>query len=393
MGLETETTSLAEDMPIRRSALDIERDAMMSGEVSPASQKSVDKELDAIEAKISEEVGGDARRVHDSLYYAEPEQDPTFVELLGSSSILEEDLSQIAGGETFFDEATHKRIIRDALRETVRFVGKYVPQDRLNEIFPGFKLEDIDIYDFLHTKISVFILSDKTFNEFWSTYIPDVKWVPDGYTATPSSFSPKGQFELPSIFLDLSERKIIVAKEVYAATLEKVKKEHKVPGAVLSEKDRRIIELNLKLLIAHESLHILNVAWDLPRPFKEGVVEWYAQQIIESSSGDYFYKNKRTQIKNPHETEGISILMTAMLENGVSRDTVDRALIASDREARGEIRDFLSNRYGKEATDRILAWDFESTTKSLRFIMSLESRQDSDIGRFLRAYGSKFLNS
>ncbi|MBN1462411.1 MAG: hypothetical protein JW922_01875 [Paludibacteraceae bacterium] len=345
------------------------------------------EEKSGVAKEILEKTGLESRPINDSLYFDESEERGGVIIKLDSDSMLEEDLSQMEKGETILEAGRHTQLVRESFRDTLKMLGGYIPQDKLQRLFPGLDLADLESYDFSLSKIRVFVLSNETYDFFNSNLYPDRdKKVSGGFTRpTVSTYS--GSFVTTEMQVDMSEKKVVVIRELHDATKERIEKEKGKLPRELTDTEKDLIALNIKATITHEFLHDLDVSMDLPKPLREGITEWYAQQVANGEVGvNDVIEDKGIWVGYKNETEGVSILMTAMLESGVDMDTIDKAFLTSDAESRKQVVNFLTNRYGTEQAERIMGWKFESPRKSLQFIVDLESKQNSEIGRFLKAY-------
>ncbi len=341
--------------------------------------------------KILKETGLDSKPVNDQLHYHESdEHGPTLIRTL-STDILEEDMAQMERHETLLDESTHKKIVEESFRDTLRILGEYVPSERLQNLFPGITLNDLDSYDFSLSKVKVSVLESNDFaflaNEFFADK-QNAKGVA-GFTVDDRSKRSRSVAETErDIFL--GEKKLIVVAELYSGVKKRMEEDGGKFPRELTESEESFITNNLKFAIVHEFIHNLNVATDLPTPLREGITDWYAHQVVEGEMNDdnFFIKDNLLPGYAP-EAECVSILVNAMQEGGVELETIDKAFISSDANSRSEVVDFISNRYGQQAQERIMKWDFKSPSEAINYITDLESKQDSDIGRFLRTYKRK----
>jgi len=150
-------------------------------------------------------------------------------------------------------------------------------------------------------------------------------------------------------------------------------------------------ELEAKLI--HELVHNFDVGEGLPKKMKEGVVEWYTQGIATGDvTDDNYYKKPKIPLAYYRETEAVSLLLTALLDNKMMDiDTVDKALISGDKTARIQLAGAITKRYSLEEAERIMTWGYKSGRQALAHIVGLEARQDSQLGKFLRTFGDKDL--
>jgi len=142
--------------------------------------------------------------------------------------------------------------------------------------------------------------------------------------------------------------------------------------------------------VVHEVVHSFRVGNDLPHGLREGITEWYTQGIIQGDLTDenYFAKPDAS-LAYRYETEAVSLLLTAMLENGIELDKINRAFISRDKTAKIELSAFLASRYGLEEAQRIFDWRYRKGEQALKHIIGLEAKQESKLGDFLRAFANK----
>lgn len=343
------------------------------------------------EGRISKEVldktGLDSKRINDYLRYHESEEQGGVIIRLESRNMLEEDLGQLGKGETLLDSNRHTKIIKDAFEDTLRILGNYVPKEKIQRLFPGLDLASLGTYDFSLSRIRVFILSSENYNFLNQALYPDKDKKSSGGFTVPTAIPFPGSFVTTEMQVDLSGKKIVVIKELHEITKNYLEEQYGKLPRELTEAEMVLVALNIKAVIIHEIVHNLDVAIDLPNPLNEGVTEWYAQQIANQNiSENNGFEDNGVPAGYPKETKGVSILMMAMLENGVSMDTIDRAFISADAQSRQQILDFLIKRYGVDQVEKIMKWDFKSPRESLKFIIDLESNQDSNLGEFLKTY-------
>jgi len=337
--------------------------------------------------EILEKTGLESRPINDYLQYHESEERGGVVIQIFSESMLEEDLSQMEKSETILDRDRLSQVVKESFRDALKMLGDYFPQEKMQSFFPGLKLSALDSYDFSQARTKVFVLSNDDFNFFNSNLHPDRDKRSSVGSASSTAQLYPGSFVTTEMQVDLSEKKVIVIKELPEATKDLLERTSGKLPRELKDSEKDLIALNVKATTVHEFLHNFDVAAGLPRLLKEGIIEWYAQQVAngEVREGDIF-EDKGIWVGYQRETEGVSILIDAMLESGVSIDMVNRAFISSDTKSRQQVKDFLTERYGSEQAEKIWRWKFEPPKESLQFIVDLESKQDSNIGKFLKTY-------
>lgn len=342
--------------------------------------------------KVSEIVGiNDLTQRNDMILQKDGDEGSIDV-LAESNDHLEEDLSMMEFGETVLGKERHEKIVRETLAETLKKIGEFIPQDKLNRLFPSIDLSKIDFYDFSRAKFKVFILSLEDYNSVLSVLFPDKDADTSyGYAMGMNSVK-KGRNVDKEMTVDLSQKKIILIKEAISNTNIRRRgfnPKLEVDLKNIDENQKNILENDVRGCLAHEIVHSLDVAKDLPRDLMEGITEWYGHQIFNNwydDSGLAEYVNN--SVGYSKITPCVSILFNVALENGIEGSTIDKAFISSDAESKRQILEFFSTRYGEESADKIWNWNFKPSESPLKYIIDLESKKDSKIGEFLNRYGA-----
>ncbi len=306
--------------------------------------------------------------------------------IITSFSNLEEDISMMDLEATILSKEEHKKILQDVSYEIVKKIGEYVPQDKIQRLFPGLDLSEIDSYDFSRSKIKLFILSPNDYRTVFSEMYPSEKTEKTGGRVFIPNIVRKGIYVNKEIGVDLSENKLIIINERVPKTKEN-KQEYQI-GISDDIKDvKDILSDHIRRVTAHELIHLLNVADGFPNPLKEGITEWYAQQIVNHwYDKDGVVTNENFPVGYSDITPCISILFNAAMESGIDGSVIDKAFISNDKQSRKQFYDYLFIRYGEESADKIWNWSFERKENPLKYIVDLESKKDSNIGRFLKKY-------
>ncbi len=342
---------------------------------------------DDIEKEVLDKTGLESKPINDYLRHHESEERGTILINLDSDSMLEEDIAQVEKGNTILDASRHTEIVEASFSDTLKTLGGYIPQEKLQRLFPKLDMNNLDSYDFSLSKIKVFILSNDSYEFFNSNLYPDKDAKSSGGFTKSTVRSNSGVSGRNEMRVDMSEKKIIVVKELPEPVKDRIERTNGKLPRELTDAEKDLVALNIKATVVHELLHDLDVSIYLPKPLNEGITEWYAQQVTYGEVKDEdIFEERGVWIGYKRETEAVSILINAMLENGINMDVIDKAFLSNNEEATKEVSDFLESRYGVEQVGKIINWEFESPRKSLQFIVDLEAKQDSNIGKFLRNY-------
>ena len=341
-----------------------------------------DEEENSAVSEIFEKTGLESEPINDYLYYHESEEMGGIVIKVVTDSHLEEDLAQMKKSETVLGVEAHTRIIHECFKDTLELLGRYIPSDKVERMFPGINLAAPDGYDFSTAKIKVFVLSNEDFEFFEENFYQNIETGNLAGLVTPTV----RHFNDPSLSkkmnVDLSEKKIITVKEIGRYASHIAKKVSEGSSKDLTESDIEQIELNLKRVVIHEFIHSLDVSSDLPDQFNEAVTEWYTREVLNGESGDkvQLYMNNEGGMYEKL-VDGMSILVNSMLEEGMHSITIDKAFLSGDPESRQELTNFLSKRYGSDEADRIMKWRFSSAAKFLDNMEWLERKHALDAGK------------
>jgi len=347
--------------------------------INDESSKNENSEL---EKEVIENTGLESKQINDFLLYHESEEQGGIIIKAVSDSMFEEDLSQMEKHKGLLDEQTYEKITKESFIESLKTIGQYIPSDKLARLFPGIELSRIDSYDFSDAKIKVFVLSKEDFNDLYKNlYQKEENDKGSGFTMPSNRFQDRPPVK-SEMQVDLSEKRVIVISELPPSASEMFKKFN-----YNDEEKKKIISTHVENVIVHEFIHVLGISSDLPRYLNEGITECYSQWITSDKFNDpSFIETRGLFVGYPNETQFFSILMDAMVESGIDEVTIHKAFLSSDAQSRKQINDFLSQRYGQEKTEKIMDWDFKSSREALQYIVDLEAKQDSEIGRFLKTY-------
>jgi hypothetical protein len=302
---------------------------------------------------------------------------------------LEEDISQMEKTRTLLSEKEHQQIIHSAFIDTLQEIGQFVPQSKLERLFPGLDLNNsnwVSQYDFDSAKIRVFVLSSYSFEEFMDESRPENEEDNQGLGGFTSAevrsyLKEEGPVRMR---VDLTKKKIIVLKEVQKDAQDELKiKKTQWLSRVFTEKEKEVIKTSLKEVMVHELIHLLDVASEMPQPLMEGVTEWYAQRIINRDLPNY-YERSKVEPSYKYETGAVSILMIAMLDNGFNLEDIDKAFVGKDEQEANKVGKFLKDRYGEENVRKIMNLNFKGSKAFNNFLIGLEIKQGSDFGELMK---------
>jgi hypothetical protein len=297
----------------------------------------------------------------------------------------EEDIAQMEKIRTLFSQKEHQEIIHSAFINTLQEIGQFVPRAKMERLFPGLDINNPDWasqYDFNSAKIRVFVLSAYSFEEFMDESHPENEGDNQrlgGFTSAEvrSHLNEEGPVRMK---IDLTRKKVIVLKEVQKDAQDELKiKKDQWLSRVFTEKEKEVIKTSLEETMVHELVHLFDVASDMPQPLMEGITEWYAQRIINRDLPNYYARSK-TEASYKYETGAVSILMIAMLENGLSLEEIDKAFIGKDQQEADKVAAFLRGRYGEKNLRKIMDLNFKDSKDFNNFLIGLEVKQGSDFG-------------
>jgi len=312
--------------------------------------------------------------------------------ILTSVSNLEEDISMMDLERTVFSKDEQREILNNVSYELIKKIGDYVPDNILKRLFPGLELPDVDSYDFSRSKIKLFILSPNDYKMVFSEMYPNERTDTSGGRAYFPDTVRRSTNVSKEIGVDLSENKLIIINERMPRT-QWIFNNKKIDQAAIENidgKKKEMLRDHIKRVAAHELIHLVDVATDLPTPLTEAITEWYAQQVVNHWYGENeSFTSEHIPVGYSSITPGISILFNAALESGIDGSVIDKAFISNDVESRQNIYNYLYFRYGEESADKIWNWSFKRNENPLKYIIDLESKQNSKTGEFLKKYGTR----
>ncbi len=304
-----------------------------------------------------------------------------------SSDTLEEDLANMElTGRYALPEKMRNETIKSAVTKVLQELGPYIPQEKLNLLFPGLDLASVEGYDLSNSRIRFHILPDDDYKVLHQT-LNGGKGTSGSGGFTPVGISPAVYPLADTITaVNMGEKRPIIVAEGDPT--------NSYIGPIPA-KDEIVQQLkrDLEAKLIHELLHNFDVGEGLPKKMKEGVVEWYTQGIVAGDITDEnYYEKPKVPLAYFRETEAVSLLLTALIDSKmVDIDTVDKALVSGDKTARIQLAGSITKRYSLEEAERILTWGYRSGRQALAHIVGLEARQDSQLGEFLRTFGDKDL--
>ncbi len=366
-----------------------------------SAEQTFGDDSEKIASIISAKTGLEAKPVGDDLWYHDSDENGRILILVRSDEALEDDLSQFEHGETLLPRERQTQIIHEGYAATLNLIGKYVPQAKIQALFPKLDLEDLNSYDFTLSKIRLFIFSEADFDYLYRNMFPLYNKSPAEYKEYEDDIKSTGGItvlnvdEGPSslvkneMHVDISERKVIVLRETNIRLREYIEEQGKLPRE-LTQYEQEIVAKHVKGKVAHELIHNLDVARGLPMELMEGVTEWYAQQVLGENVLENAITNRKDVMTGYGKaTATVAILIEALLESNVGMNTINSALISNDIQARENVAKALAKRYGAGQAEVIFEWRFIDAEMALRYVADLECRHDSKVGAFLRNAGTQ----
>ncbi|PIS22699.1 hypothetical protein COT50_00665 [candidate division WWE3 bacterium CG08_land_8_20_14_0_20_41_10] len=300
-----------------------------------------------------------------------------------STDMLEENLATMESGKYALSKDIRDRATEEAVIKVLQEFGSYALSPELESLFPGLDKTAPENYRLMNSRLKIYIIPDLDFIKFdKAIHGTDYATGTAGFTAI--SVEPT-QYPLAErvVLVNVGEKSLIVLSEgdpsnSYIGPIP--------PSTANTERLRTDIEHR----VVHEVVHSFRVGNDLPHGLREGITEWYTQGIIQGDLTDenYFAKPDAS-LAYRYETEAVSLLLTAMLENGIELDKINKAFISRDKTAKIELSAFLASRYGLEEAQRIFDWRYRKGEQALKHIIGLEAKQESKLGDFLRAFANK----
>jgi len=282
-----------------------------------------------------------------------------------------EDLSYAQDvGERILSRDEQENVIKSAFIETLQFISKYIPNERILATCPNLDLEKIDEYDFKSSLLSIFILSDVAFNLIKvSDETPHSDLLnKSGYhigTNTPD-IEPKDGPLGPTKYINTSKKSLIVIKERGTVTnhLSTNFGRNRWP----EEYKAQIIEQVQSVLI-HELLHDLRIGTQFNDELEEALVEFTSILInLQSRPG----KSSQTAYST-----GVAFIEKMLLMGEFSSDELLRVYVSLNEESKTigkRITQTLERKYGLDSTKRILNFSFTNMNGAFDFISMLESQ-------------------
>lgn len=87
------------------------------------------------------------------------------VETIGTNDHIEEDLANF-DEEKLISPEVKERSITNACRDVLTNYGRFISREKLDKVFPGIDINNLEEYDFKNAKFKTFILDDEAFKEF-----------------------------------------------------------------------------------------------------------------------------------------------------------------------------------------------------------------------------------
>lgn len=311
------------------------------------------------------------QQINDMILYSESEETGGIFVELGSENMLEEDLSSISE-KGFFTKKEIDLITKDAYVDLLARFGAYVDPDRLAYLFPGLDLENVQDYNFVHSRIRMFVLPSRTHREIHSIIYDDPQFSGASY-ATAIRKDVQSELACSDRFVNISERTLIVMNETYVYEEIFQDKDIYLHGLTGTEKD--IAEFYLYEGMIHEIVHKLGIFDDITHSISEGMVELWANIVAREK-----YANRPEILERAcitcyiAETDALIILMSILQHEGFDLEVLEQAFIAKNNRAREMIYSHLLDIYGEEAVDKIFTIDFDSADQYWDHVASLYRR-------------------
>jgi hypothetical protein len=343
-------------------------------------------EPNPIAQKILESTGLETRQVGTDLYYHESAKLGAVLIHVFSDAQFEEDIAQMPKERTVLTPSEHIEILQHAFEDTLKMIGAALPQHRLERYFPNLSLDSIDEYNFKDSKIKVFVLSSNDYEKLFKEHEQDenIRHSAVSVADVVPHTDTLGPRELE---VNLSDIKVEVISEVDPHMKHLVPDAKDLDVSAISPETKKLIAENIKSRAIHELLHDLGVAIGLKDELREGITEWYAHQIADGELTDEnFYEDKGSLMGYYLETGGVSVILNALMEAGVSIDVLDKAFVSNKTSARNTVFDALRDRYGIDNVKRLITWDFDNVQEAFDFICDLEEDKGSNIGNFVKEY-------
>lgn len=318
----------------------------------------------------------EATQINDETFYHESTEKGAITIKLMSDSMLEEDIQQLVEQDNILNQKEQEQLINQSFTNVLKAVGKYIPQQRLNEVFPNIQLDNLDQYDYHQSKLKVYILAAEAYNTLKETVRGDET---GGFT-TPAATLTQGNES--TIYANVSEKRLILVSEVSTDVKEKF---NLIDNTAVSAEEKEIIEKNVESIITHELLHQLDIGEKFVEPIMESIVEWYAASISDKTNEKYVTDDRITQ-GYPLEVQALSILIEGLFQEGITEETLNKAFLGGDTDALKELSTKLISRYGEENYTKIAKFRFRKLNDYLNFVKNLEKDKPSQLGAFLKEY-------
>lgn len=327
-------------------------------------------------------------RIDDRTAYGKNETGLTSsVTLSAHGNALEEDLAQLTPEKRYFDDATLKKLEKDAFVNTLLGIGNIANTAAVTRLFPGLDVVHPESYDYNNSRVKVFILSGNQYDFVNTAYSKSTSEENNAKESKTLGFAIAESIGGSYAFndnrsVDLAEKSIIVVNEAAERLFRALE-----TSDLTVEQLNRLLKIDIQRCISHEVLHSLGVAKSLPRPLAEGVVEWYCNDLNPDDAVDQLVaSNFMPNVSYKYEVGVVSVLFNALVESGLSTDDIDKAFCSGQPESLDVIKAKLVERYGQQNTDRLFNWGFGRPKQAWNFIKDLEIKKQSNIGKFLEGY-------
>ncbi len=273
-------------------------------------------------------------------------------------------------GERILSKYERENVIKSAFIETLRFISKYIPMERILATCPNLDLEKIDEYDFKKALLYIFILSDEAFNLIKiSDETPHSDLLnKSGYhigTHKPDKEPKEGPLG-PTKYINTSGKNLIVIKERGTVTNQL---STNYGRSMWPEEYKAQIVEQVRSVLIHELLHDLQIGIQFNDELEEALVEFTSILInLQSRPG----KSSQTAYST-----GVAFIEKMLLMGEFSPDELLRVYVSLNEESKTigkRIAQTLERKYGLDATKRILNFTFTNMNDAFDYISRLESQ-------------------
>lgn len=267
-----------------------------------------------VESYVEKNYGVRPEHIDDGLYfhYDRDRDEKTYVRLDAFMSQLEDDLSQMPKRETILSPEKHSEIVVGAYKDTLKNLGAYIPYERVQQLFPGIDLNNINDYDFKNARVHTVILQKDDFALVREALEEKAE---GGFTAQQEDYTIV-DYQTKRINLNVATKSLLVIEDDPTAQ-------------------------HLREVTVHELEHALNVGYRLPDPLREGVVEWYRCAVTAQIDETNFTLNSHRKI----EVEIADKVIHDLLESGLPMHEINQILLRTNTQDMEILKQKLSKKY------------------------------------------------